>query len=139
MYSSEAFSVHDKIVATASHPASPSIFTSQKSQGLRLSHTAKIEGSDERSEDEKSMKCYVYILRCADDSLYVGCTNNLDRRLKQHNESKYGAHYTKIRRPVSLIYAECHNTLRQARRREAEIKGWRREKKLMLVESRNAV
>ncbi len=76
---------------------------------------------------------YVYILKCADDSLYVGCTNNLERRIAQHNDSKWGAHYTKIRRPVKLIYQEEFSTLREARRREAEIKGWRREKKLALV------
>jgi len=75
---------------------------------------------------------FVYILECADNSLYVGCTNNLERRLEQHNNSKYGAHYTKIRRPVVLKYSETLSTLKEARRREAEIKGWRREKKLEL-------
>ncbi|MFA6301407.1 MAG: GIY-YIG nuclease family protein [Candidatus Paceibacterota bacterium] len=73
-----------------------------------------------------------YILECADKSLYVGCTNNLQRRLEQHNNSKYGAHYTKIRRPVILKYSEGFATLKEARRREAEIKRWRREKKLKL-------
>lgn len=76
---------------------------------------------------------FVYILKCADDSLYVGCTNDLERRLRQHNDSKWGAHYTKIRRPVKLIHQEEFSTLRAARRREAEIKGWRREKKLALI------
>ncbi len=75
----------------------------------------------------------VYILRCADGTLYVGCTNNLEQRLTQHNESKRGAHYTKIRRPVKLLYAETFETLLEARRRETEIKGWRREKKLGLI------
>lgn len=76
---------------------------------------------------------FVYILKCADDSLYVGCTNNLEKRIKQHNNSKWGAHYTKIRRPVKLIYTENFKILIEARRREKEIKGWRREKKLNLV------
>jgi putative endonuclease len=80
------------------------------------------------------MPFFVYILRCADDSLYVGCTNNLERRVKQHNDSKRGAHYTKIRRPVALLYFEEFKTLREARRRETEIKGWRREKKLALID-----
>ena len=79
------------------------------------------------------MKYYVYILECADESLYVGCTNNLEKRLKQHNNSKIGAHYTKIRRPVVLKYSEKYKTLIEARRREQEIKGWKREKKLALV------
>jgi putative endonuclease len=77
-------------------------------------------------------KFFVYILECADKSLYVGCTNNLERRLEQHNNSKWGAHYTKIRRPVILKYSEKFETLREARRRESEIKGWRRGKKLEL-------
>jgi putative endonuclease len=78
---------------------------------------------------------FVYILECADKTLYVGCTNNLERRLKQHSDSKWGAHYTKIRRPVILEYSETFPTLKEARQREAEIKGWRREKKLNLIES----
>jgi putative endonuclease len=76
---------------------------------------------------------YVYILQCADKSFYVGCTNNLAKRIKQHNGSKGGAHYTKIRRPVILKYSEEFKALKEARRREAEIKGWRREKKSALI------
>ena len=76
---------------------------------------------------------FTYILSCADGSLYVGATNDLERRLKQHNESKWGAHYTKIRRPVELKYRESFATLKEARRREAEIKSWRREQKLILI------
>ncbi|RJP43626.1 GIY-YIG nuclease family protein [Candidatus Parcubacteria bacterium] len=75
----------------------------------------------------------VYILKCADQSLYVGSTNNLEKRLKQHNNSKYGAHYTKIRRPVTLLYSEACKTFSEARERESEIKSWRREKKLALT------
>jgi putative endonuclease len=78
---------------------------------------------------------FTYILECADNSLYVGCTNNLERRLEQHNDSKWGAHYTKIRRPVILKYSETFSELKTARKREAEIKGWRREKKLDLIKS----
>lgn len=76
---------------------------------------------------------FTYILECSDKSLYVGCTNNLERRLEQHNNSKWGAHYTKIRRPVILKYKEIFETLKEARRRESEIKGWRKEKKLELI------
>jgi len=79
------------------------------------------------------MSYFTYILECADKSLYVGSTNNLERRVKQHNESKWGAHYTKIRRPVALLYSEKFATLKEARRRENEIKGWRREKKIKLI------
>ena len=75
---------------------------------------------------------YVYIVKCADDSLYVGCTNNLSKRLVEHNQSKRGAHYTKIRRPVVLQYSEEFKTLKDARKREAEIKSWTRVQKLTL-------
>lgn len=75
----------------------------------------------------------VYILKCADKTLYVGCTNNLARRLHQHNRLKSGAHYTKIRRPVSLAYSETFQTLGEARRRESELKKLRREEKVALV------
>ncbi len=76
---------------------------------------------------------FVYILQCADRSLYVGCTNNLKQRIEQHSNSKKGAHYTKIRRPVTLVHSEKFKTLAEARRRESEIKKWPRDKKLVLV------
>ncbi len=76
---------------------------------------------------------FVYILECADKSLYVGCTNDLERRLVQHNKSKSGAHYTKIRRPVILRHSEQFATLKEARHRESELKKWRREEKLVLI------
>ncbi len=78
------------------------------------------------------MSHFVYILQCADQSLYVGCTNNLEKRLHQHNNSKSGAHYTKVRRPVTLRYQEEFATLTENRKRETEIKSWVREKKLTL-------
>jgi len=75
---------------------------------------------------------FVYILECSDLTLYIGSTNNLEKRLKEHNERKSGAHYTKIRRPVVLRYKEELSGLSEARKREAEIKKWSREKKLAL-------
>ena len=75
----------------------------------------------------------VYILKCSDNSLYTGCTNDIKKRIKQHNESKLGAHYTKLRRPVALIYSETFKTLKEARQREAEIKSWSRKKKLLII------
>ncbi len=82
------------------------------------------------------MTHFVYILECRDKSLYVGSTNNLERRLDQHNNSKSGAHYTKIRRPVILKYSEKFNTLNESRKREVEIKGWNRSKKIALIVSK---
>jgi putative endonuclease len=75
---------------------------------------------------------FVYILECSDTSLYIGSTNDIERRLLQHNTSKSGAHYTKIRRPVILKYKEEYQTMSEARKREAELKRWSREKKLAL-------
>ena len=81
------------------------------------------------------MSHFTYILECADGTLYVGCTNDLAKRIHQHNNSKSGAHYTKIRRPVVLKYSEKFPTLLSARAREAEIKKWKKEKKLELINS----
>jgi len=90
----------------------------------------------EGRRSEIIMAFYVYILECADRSFYIGCTNDLEKRLQQHNESKWGAHYTKIRRPIILKYSEEFKILKEARQREAKIKGWRREKKLALIKGK---
>lgn len=74
----------------------------------------------------------VYILECADTTLYIGSTNNLEKRLKEHNGAKKGAHYTKIRRPVMLKHTETFSTLSEARKREAELKRLSRKQKLAL-------
>ncbi len=79
------------------------------------------------------MTHFVYILECADGTLYVGSTNDLEKRLKQHNGAKAGAHYTKIRRPVVLKYFERFRTFAKARAREAEIKQLTRKEKLDLI------
>ena len=80
---------------------------------------------------------FVYILECADTSLYVGSTNNLEKRLHEHNNLKSGAHYTKIRRPVTLQYFETYETYSEARKREAELQNFKREKKLELIKHHN--
>ena len=79
------------------------------------------------------MSYYIYILLCADDTYYTGCTNNLEKRIKQHNSLKSGAHYTKLRRPVQLIYKEKFSTLLAARRREHQIKTLKRKEKEKLL------
>ncbi len=85
------------------------------------------------SQQQRRIDHVVYILKCSDDSLYVGCTNNLEKRFLEHNTSKNGAHYTKIRRPVILVYSEKFETLKEGRAREAEIKRMKREEKLELI------
>ena len=79
------------------------------------------------------MSFIVYILRCADGSLYIGSTNDLEKRLHQHNNLKSGAHYTKIRRPVELAYSEECGSYAEARKREAELKRLSRAEKLALI------
>ena len=79
------------------------------------------------------MPYFVYILECRDKSLYTGSTTNIPKRLKEHNESKRGARYTKSRRPVALKYFEKLRTLRLALRREAQIKKLTRKDKLRLI------
>lgn len=77
---------------------------------------------------------FVYILRCADTSLYTGITTNLERRTREHNEGRAGAKYTKVRRPVELVYSEAAANRSDASRREAEIKRMSRADKLLLVQ-----
>ena len=85
------------------------------------------------------MSYFVYVLLCSDNTYYTGCTNNLEKRLKEHNTSKSGAHYTKIRRPVKLMYKEKYETLKVARKREKEIKNWSRERKKALLKESESV
>ncbi len=77
---------------------------------------------------------FVYILRCADGSLYTGYTTDLQRRLKQH-QSGHGGKYTRTHRPVELIYSEPYRTRREAMQREIAIKRLPRAKKLVLVQT----
>lgn len=79
------------------------------------------------------MTYWVYILRCADGTLYTGCTNDLFRRLAAHNAGK-GAKYTRSRRPVELVYREEVPDKSAALRREAAIKGLSRKEKLALIQ-----
>lgn len=74
------------------------------------------------------------MLRCADNSLYTGITTDIDRRLNEHNtDNKKGARYTRVRRPVELVYIEdCHNRA-QASTREYHLKKLPRLEKLKLV------
>ena len=79
---------------------------------------------------------FTYILKCADDTLYIGSTNNLEKRLGEDNNSKSGAHYTKIRRPVELVYSEAFETRKEARGREVELKRLTRAEKMDLIKTK---
>lgn len=76
---------------------------------------------------------WVYVLRCADGSLYTGITTDVARRLAEHNgDGAAGARYTRSRRPVTLAYAEAAASRAEAARREAAIKRLDRARKLAL-------
>ncbi|AWB58956.1 GIY-YIG nuclease family protein [Colwellia sp. Arc7-D] len=77
---------------------------------------------------------YVYFLRCADNSLYAGITTSLERRLYEHNEcNKKAAKYTRVRRPVTLVYAEPQLNRQEASRREYQLKQLSKQNKEQLV------
>ena len=77
---------------------------------------------------------HVYMLRCADGSLYTGVATDLDRRLKQHNgELVGGARYTRARRPVELVWSEACADRGEAQQREAALKALSRQDKLQLL------
>ena len=77
---------------------------------------------------------YTYIVKCSDGSLYTGWTNNLEKRIKDHNAGR-GAKYTKERRPVVLVYKEEFPTKQEAMKREWEIKRLSRKEKLSMIEN----
>lgn len=75
---------------------------------------------------------YTYILRCKDNTLYTGWTNNLEKRIEMHNSGK-GAKYTKARLPVELVYYEQFETKEEAMKREFAIKQMTRKQKDALI------
>ncbi len=82
---------------------------------------------------------YVYIVKCADETLYTGIATELERRIDEHNSSDKGAKYTRIRRPVSLVYSEEYPDRSLASKREYEIKKkMSRVQKLKLINDRES-
>ncbi len=77
-------------------------------------------------------KAFVYIVRCADNTLYTGWTTDVERRVRTHNAGR-GAQYTRRRMPVELVYLESQPCRADAMRREAAIKRWPRKRKLALA------
>ncbi len=76
---------------------------------------------------------FLYILECADQSLYTGITLNLEKRLKEHNTSKSAAKYTAARRPVKIVFSKEFGTKAEALREEFRVKKLPREDKLALI------
>ena len=89
-----------------------------------------------RAEKEWEDMNYTYILKCSDETLYTGWTNDLEKRINAHNAGK-GAKYTKNRRPVELAYYEEFATKEEAMSREYAIKQLTRRKKEELIKKRH--
>ena len=86
----------------------------------------------------ESSKWTVYIVRCADKSLYTGITTNIERRIDEHNDNSTtskAAKYTRARQPVTLVHAEQASNRAEASRREYQIKKMTREEKLTLCKN----
>ncbi len=80
------------------------------------------------------MRVFVYILRCADNSFYTGLTRkDLETRVSEHQQGINDTAYTKIRRPIRLVFSEVYDRIEEAIRRERQIKGWSRRKKEALI------
>ena len=77
---------------------------------------------------------YVYILECSDSTYYTGYTNDLERRIEEHNNNKCGAKYTRYKRPVKLVWKKACKNQRFAMRIEKTIKGLKREDKERIVQ-----
>lgn len=76
---------------------------------------------------------YLYILKCADKTLYTGITTDVKRRMKEHNTSRLGAKYTSARRPVKLVYSKKFANRSGAQKEESKIKKLSRTEKLELL------
>ena len=88
--------------------------------------------NNKQTTDQKSW--FVYIMRCADNSLYTGVTTDISRRLDQHNGLiKNGAKYTRNRQPVTLVYQETSNSRSEACKREYAIKDLSKSDKELLI------
>lgn len=93
----------------------------------------RLQSQSLESEPRES-QWYVYLLRCADDTLYAGVTTDCERRLREHNgEKKGGAKYTRVRRPVVIFWSQPCDDRSSACQREAKIKKMSRAKKLALA------
>src|SRR5690606_40472044 len=105
----------------------------QHDRGCHPERSRRIDNSN-----KKMKEYYVYILQCKDGSYYTGVTNDIDRRLWEHQEGINNECYTYRRRPVKLVYVENFNDVNQAIAFEKQIKGWSRKKKEALIQDRKS-
>ena len=78
------------------------------------------------------LRFYVYILKCSDNSYYIGHTENIDKRISEHNFKKYSS-YTSTRLPVNLVFMQEFVSRYEALSAEKKMKKWTREKKELLI------
>ena len=106
----------------------------RKKANSQSNEKIRVNVCGENSIAEKD-RCYTYMVRCSDGSLYTGWTNDLKKRITSHNAGK-GAKYTKARRPVELVYYEEFQTREEAMKREYAIKQLSRKEKEALIKTR---
>ena len=107
--------------------------STQEVQGIIVDCDRILNDASNQGDESKEMH-YIYLVRCADDSLYCGWTTDLKRRMDAHNgHIPGGAKYTRSRRPVTLVYAESFHQKQEAQRRECAIKQMTKTKKLGLI------
>jgi len=78
---------------------------------------------------------FLYLIRCSDNSIYCGQTKDLERRIKEHNDSNSKSKYTRTRRPVKLLYFEKYETISEALKRESKIKKMKKIEKEALIKA----
>lgn len=93
-----------------------------------------MQAKEKRKRRKKTEPWFIYILECADQSLYTGITNNLERRFKAHTAGR-ASRFTRTRRPVIIRYRESCKSRTQALIREYAVKSLPKKKKLLLIES----
>ena len=82
------------------------------------------------------MKWFLYVLQCSDGTYYTGVTTNIKRRLKEHNNSKLGAKYTRARRPVEIVYVSEYDNRSSAQKAEYKFKQLTRKQKESIINER---
>lgn len=91
-----------------------------------------------RPRKGRKEKWFLYILKCADSSLYTGITKDLERRFKSHSEGR-AARYTRTRRPLEMVYEETCRSRTEALTRECAVKALSKAKKLALINPRQSL
>jgi putative endonuclease len=86
-------------------------------------------------EETRIFMAWMYILKCSDDSYYVGSTKNLDLRIAQHQSGK-GSRYTSGRLPIELVYGEEYDRVSDAYYREKQVQNWSRAKREALIDAK---